>query len=286
MKSFKSIFFGAAVLFAANATAQVIDYNKTPGPEEDGVFIKHHVFENRVIPYVHIREADVMWTRRYWRKMDLREKRNHPLYFPTSSELKNRQSLTNLLFSAVKNEGSITAYDDDEFKRVLTPQEIQNRLFKVDTLSDIDIDTGLPFDRIDTVKVDAKDILLYLIKEDWVFDKARSVMEVRILGLCPVVDKVDELGSPYQEKLFWIWYPEAREILANAEVFNSQNSAERRSFEEIFQTRQFSSFIMKEENVYDRRISEYKKFSPMDQLLEAARIKEDIRNFESDLWEY
>jgi gliding motility associated protien GldN len=286
MKTLKSIFFTLAILLASSAMAQVIDYNKTPGPEEDGIFIKHHVFENRAIPYVHIREADVMWTRRYWRKMDLREKRNHPLYYPTNSELKNRQSLTNLLFSAVKNEGSITAYDDEEFKRVLTPQEVQDKLFKVDTIIDIDIDTGLPFDRLDTIKIEAKDVLLYLIKEDWVFDKARSVMEVRILGICPVADKVDELGSPYKEPLFWIWYPEARQTLANAEVFNPQNSAERRSFEEIFQTRQFSSYIMKEENVYDRSISEYKKFSPMDQLLEADRIKEDIRNFESDLWEY
>lgn len=285
MKTLKSLFVFAFAALSFGAQAQVIDYNENPGPEEDGVFIKHHVFENRVVPYVFIREADVMWTRRYWRKMDLREKKNHPLYYPIQ-EIKDRKSLTQVLMDAVKNEGTLTAYADEEFQRILTPQEIQSKLFTVDSIEDIDIDTGLPFWRSDTVKVEPKDIELYLIKEDWVFDKARSVMEVRIIGICPVANRVDEVGEPYKEPLFWIWYPEARQTLANAEVFNPKNSAERRSFEEIFQMRQFSSYIMKEENVYDRSILDYKKHSPMDQLLEAERIKNEIRVFESDLWEY
>lgn len=273
--------------FSLGLMAQgVLDYDKKPSAEDDDIFIKHHNYEARPIPYPHLREADVMWTRRYWRKLDLRVKLNHPLYFPVQP-IKDRKSLTEVIFNAVLEEGSITAYSDDEFSQVLTPEMIQKQLFRVDTTNDIDIVTGAEIFRVDTSKVLPGDVLEYLIKEDVFFDKKRSVMEFRILGICPVANKTDpQTQEEYKEKLFWIWYPEARPVLAQAESFNKANSAERRTFEQLFHMRMFSSTIIKEENVYDRDIFEYKKLSPMEQLLEAERIENEIRNFEHDLWEY
>jgi hypothetical protein len=72
----------------------------------------------------------------------------------------------------------------------------------------------------------------------------------------------------------------------NYEVFNRFNDAERRTFDEIFHLRMFHSYIIKESNVYDRLVYDYKRYSQMEQLLEAENIKETIRNFEHDLWEY
>jgi gliding motility associated protien GldN len=135
--------------------------------------------------------------------------------------------------------------------------------------------------------VESRDVLEYLIKEDWFFDKQRSVMEVRILGICPVAYKENPAtGQIEKEQLFWLWFPEARPLLANHEVFNRYNDAERRTFDEIFHKRMFTSYITKESNVYDRLVYDYKRYSSMEQLLEAERIKEQIRNFEHDLWEY
>ena len=57
------------------------------------------------------------------------------------------------------------------------------------------------------------------------------------------------------------------------------------TFSEFFDKRLFSSTIRKESNMYDRAIYDYKK-SGMQQLLEAERIKNDIRNLENDMWEY
>ncbi len=96
----------------------------------DGVYVKEHYPTRKVIPYTHLREADVMWATRIWRKLDLREKINHPLYYPTEP-IKNRRSLTQVIIEAVR-EGSLTAYDplDDEFTMTLTKAELADMLFE------------------------------------------------------------------------------------------------------------------------------------------------------------
>jgi gliding motility associated protien GldN len=113
------------------------------------------------------------------------------------------------------------------------------------------------------------------------------VIDVRILGICPIVELPDpDTGVPVKQKMFWIWMPEARQLLANASVYNtSRMTTEHLTFDEYLQKRMFSSVITKESNLYDRNILEYKS-DRMHQLLEADRIKNDIRNMESDLWEY
>ena len=131
----------------------------------------------------------------------------------------------------------------------------------------------------------AEEIKKYNVKEDWFFDKQRSVLDVRIIGLCAIQDKYNPDGS-YKGPvpLFWIYFPESRYVFANAEVFNRKNDAERRTLEDIFWKRQFSSTIIRETNVYDRMFQEYSK--GIDLLLENDRVKNDIFRWEHDLWHF
>ena len=123
------------------------------------------------------------------------------------------------------------------------------------------------------------------MKEDWFLDKQRSVLDVRLLGLCPLKEKVSESGEVLgYSPLFWIYFPEARPIFANAEVYNPKNDAERRTLEDIFWKRMFQSYVHKESNVYDRFINSYQ--TGLDILLESDRIKGDIFNIEHDLWHF
>ena len=254
----------------------------------DGVYVKEHYPTRKVIPYTHLREADVMWATRIWRKLDLREKINHPLYYPVEP-IKNRRSLTQVILEAVR-EGSLTAYDplDDEFTMTLTKAEIERKLSFIDTQYIENPEP--PYDLQMTVieeEFQPKNVKEFRLKEDWFFDRQKSVMEVRIIGIQPVADNVDRNSGEVRgkEPMFWVYFPEARNIFASAEVFNRQNDAERRTLEDIFWKRMFGSYIYKEKNVYDRQISDY-MLNGLDQLLEAERIKEEIFILEHDLWEY
>lgn len=250
----------------------------------DGVYVKEHFPTRKVIPYTHLREADVMWNKRIWRKLDLKEKINHVLYYPTEP-IKDRRSLTQVIMDAV-NEGSLTAYrgDDDEFSTVMTKAEIDALMSRIDTIFVPDPDDpDQTVMRVSKNEFQPGDVTEYRVKEDWFFDKQRSVLDVRIIGLQPV--KYEGEGDDVKSKpLFWIYYPEARSIFANAEVFNRQNDAERKTLEDIFWKRMFGSFIYKEQNVYDRIIADYS--TGLDALLEGERVKDDIFKLEHDLWEY
>ena len=254
----------------------------------DGVYVKEHYPTRKVIPYTHLREADVMWSTRIWRKLDLREKINQPLYYPTES-IKNRRSLTQVMIEAVR-EGSLTAYDplDDEFTMTLTKAEIERKLMFIDTLY---IESPDPPYELQMQVVEEpfnpSNVKEIRLKEDWFFDRQKSILDVRIIGIQPVADNIDRTTGEVRgkEPMFWVYFPEARNIFASAEVFNRQNDAERRTMEDIFWKRMFGSYIYKEKNVYDRLISDY-MLNGIDQLLEAEKIKEQIFILEHDLWEY
>lgn len=282
MKTFKLFTAGLLLLgglnFEASAQQEVLD----------GTYVREHHPSKRVIPYTPLREADVMWLKRIWRVIDLREKINHPLYYPTE-KIMDRQSMTQLIYESVVNPdapASITPYDvlDDEFTVRLTVAEVEAKTTKVDT-EFIEDEFGdlkpLP------IKEDFAPhaVKRYRLKEEWFFDNQKSVLEPRIIGMCPVQEKFDELGEYKGEMpLFWIYFPEARVAFSTVPVFNVRNDAERRTLEDLFWKRRFSSYIYKESNVYDRKIQTYKE--DLDLLLESKRIEHEIFDMEQDLWEY
>ncbi len=271
-----------ALLFVNPLRAQVVE----GGSPRDGFYDKVWIDEKEPIPLPYVREADVLWEKRVWQVIDLREKINLPLYFPNTT-IDDRQSLMQVLMASI-NEGSIQAFQDDEFTMTYTPEEIRNQYSREETRTLTRPEP--PYEEYDTtfvIPLNPEDVTKYRIKENWFFDSKRSVMDVRIIGICPVRERFDpETGeSQGDQPLFWVYFPEARNILVNAEVFNRQNDAQRMSFDDLFMRRMFNSYIYKESNVYDRLIQEYIT-NGLDQLLEAEKIKDEIRNYELDLWEY
>lgn len=273
-------------LFATDAAAQ--GDNKVL----DGVFIKETAPTRKVVPYTHVREADVTYYKRVWRWIDLKQKINHPLYYPTEPIKEigyERLSLFDVLKRGVE-EGTITAYDEDgkggQFQVTLSKADALGKLSEEIYTTDIDPETGLEFETSYAKNLTAADVDHYRLKEDWFFDRERSVMEVRIIGILPVISKLNVETGIYDRKgLFWIYFPEARYVLANHEVYNSSNDGARITFEDYFRKRIFSGFIYKETNVYDNRIlNEYTK--AIDRLLEGQKIMEEIVNYEHDMWQF
>jgi len=272
----------SAILFSSNViSAQDV---------LDGIYRPEHTLERKVISFAPLREADIMWLQRVWRRVDLREKINHPMYFP-EKPAQGRKSLFDVIKDAILNDGTLTAYDpgalgdDDMFTKRMTTDEVRNLLSSKDTSYTENLMTGEMEPIIVNIDVKSTDVKWYEIKEEWFFDRQRSVMDVRIIGICPMKAKQDEAGD-YRglQPLFWIYYPEARYVFVKSEVFNRGNDVERRTYEDIFWKRQFGSFIIKTSNVYDRGIGQFK--TGLNALIEAEAIKSKITNMEHDLWSY
>jgi len=260
--------------------SQVLD--ATP---RDGVFDKSAIVELQPIPYVYLREADLVWTKRIWRTVDMREKMNLPYYYPEKPQA-GWKSLVQVLMDGLR-EGIITAYssDNDEFLYPITHKEVMDKVKKAEAVT-LRRETGEEYDTLLTKEFYTTDVKRFLIKEDWYFDKMRSVFEVRILGISPLMESFTETGERRtDQQLFWVYFPECRNVFAHSEIFNMKNgSAGRLSYDDAFTKRIFASYITKFENVYDRQINQYA--TGVDALLESERAKNQIFEFEQGLWEY
>jgi gliding motility associated protien GldN len=278
------IYIGIAVMMVAvsgyRVNAQLIN----------GAYQSTDVSQKRPMPLPSVREADVFWSKKVWRIVDLREKMNQPLYFPTT-EQDGRKNLISLLLEGIKS-GQITPFDarlDDDFKVPMTFEQVQEAFgAEATTEETIDFDTG----ERKTVTIQGEirpgEIKQYMVKEEWYFDKQASSLNVRILGICPIREYTraeEPTGEVMRQKIFWVYYPEVRDLLATNLVLNPYNEAQSMSFDDLFIKRFFNSYIVQESNVYNNReISAY--LTGRDAIIESKRIENQIFNFEQDLWEY
>ncbi len=282
MKKLVVAFLTFSMLLSMGAMSQII--NEAP---VDGLFPEESWSVNKKpIPYPSIRKADAMWKKRIWREIDFRQKFNQKFYYPVDSQ-SNWKSFINVLLDALKEGGQMTAYDisnTDELLVPITYNEIVGR--QIDTIHDVGRRPYPPYEEYDTTiytDFNPSKVMRLRIKEDWYFDKQRSQMMVRIIALCPILI-VERDGQEQTSPMFWVSYAEARNVFAQALVFNEFNSAMRLTYDELFWKRLFDSYIYKEQNVYDRRISAYA--TGVDALLESERVKREMFQFEENLWQY
>lgn len=275
------------------AQANILNAKK---PQEIGVRTEEQkaVDNDAPLEYGYVDDRDILWSKTLWETIDLDERVNFPLYYPTDTMDigKDRRSLYHVLIKNIKN-GNLEVYADSYFTEKRKFSDLSASLQKTDTLDygyeQVNAGETVSEEFITRRNITAAEIEEYHIKGIWYFDKRQGELKYRLLGIAPVAPDVNFIDDdqPDMVELFWVWYPDARQILHDAKVFNQRNSAQPISYDMLLNARRFNAVIYKEDNVHgDRKVNDYIADNALFQLLEAKRIKEVIRDREQDMWAY
>ncbi|NJX15971.1 gliding motility protein GldN [Tamlana crocina] len=293
----KSVLLTAATVLTASGMFAQANILNAKSPEEIGVRTEAQkaVDNDKPLEYGYVDDRDILYSKMVWEKIVLDERANFPLYYPidTNNIGSNRRSLYDVLMKSIKNGKIENIYDDSYFTTKRTLKDIEGALTLIDTtelgIEQINAGEELSPEYIVRRDITAADIMEYRIRGLWYFDKRQAEMKYRLLGIAPVAPDVNFIDSdtPDLVELFWVFFPDAREVLHEAKSFNNKNSSMPFSFDHVLNARRFQAYIYKEENVQqDRAISEYVSDNALMQLLESERIKDKIRDFELDMWTY
>lgn len=287
-----------AIPMATMAQANILNAKK---PEDIGKKTEAQVLADNDVPleYGYVDDRDILWSKTVWEVIDLDQRVNFPLYYPldTIDIGADRRSLYDVLIKNIKNGKLTDVYVDSYFTEKRNFNDLAATLKKVDTTDlgyeQYNAGEQISPEYINQRELTAADIEEYRIKGMWYFDKRQGELKYRLLGIAPVapdVNFIDNESMTLEDakvELFWVWFPGARQILHEAKVFNQRNSAMPISFDMLLNSRRFNATIYKEDNVHgDREIDEYIADNALFQLLEAQRIKEEIRDREQDMWAY
>lgn len=269
--------------------SQGVRFTEKFGPFHD-TYQQENDFSNReYVAYPYVREADVMWSKVTWEVIDLREKMNLPLYYPTDT-LHGRKSLINAIMDGIENARfnafkvplKNNAFEFDQNNIFMNVEEIRD-IGKREEIMPIEISPGVTRDSLIEYKWEPEEILQVLVKEVWYFNRKDSKLHSEIIGICPIREYTFN-GLKRRQRLFWIYYPDARPYLSTVPVYNMQNDKPMYTYDDLFVYRYFNSYFIQESNVYnDRLITDY--VTGREAQIESDRIKQEIFDFEQDLWE-
>ena len=294
----KNIFLTLITIFFVSDLNSQANLLNAKDPSEIGK--KQNEDEDKSLEYAEIDDSDILWSKVVYEYIDLNEKLNFPLLYPTidANYGDTRKSLWKVIKDAI-NSGEINEVYAERNDNFLPQNKImgQDSLgIKNYTISQAFSNTWAPGDDADEPTfVSSSQIYAYKIKGVWFFDKKHSELKYRLLGLMPVGENLKQSDGGNDTGYFWLWYPQIREILSKHKVFNDKNNNNRISFDDLLVNRRFSSFIYKYNNVYgDREIHKYivkrDNETPYQHhlriLLESERIKKQILDFEVDMWGY
>lgn len=310
----KKIICSFLVLASSFSFAQNILNAKSPEEfrklrEENQEKVGDSIKSTRIEPlkYGYIDDKDILKSMVVWEVIDLNDKINQPIYQNSDGLVTQNKSLFQVLYDAIIA-GKITeVYDDEMFQTRLEPESIKNRV-RFESLSDAGVEKineqGKPLteeqkkEYIDTYEVKSENVKLIKIKGMWYIDKRDSQMKYRLLGIAAMgqdpttMGQVGPDGMPIAQDdsyidLFWIFYPNAREVLANSVVYNNKNLSSDITFDDILNARRFSSIIYKSgTGLGNGVIADYIPNDADAQLEESERIKEQILQMENDMWNY
>jgi gliding motility associated protien GldN len=249
---------------------------------------RSQVRDRKPLEYEDLRDDDALFSHFIWREIDGREKINQSFVYPGRDD-NGDQRFYSILLSAITND-SVVAFspDNDRFTIPLTVNQVLNITGGAYDTVDVPDPVSGVVDRVITKKpkFSPDSVYTFRVKEQVIFDKESSRLFTRVIGIAPIAKQV-VAGKSLPRVLFWVYYPDIRKTLNKFEVYNPKNFASRMTWEELFESRFYSSYIIKStiNNPGDKSLSAMIK-DPLFRLLEGENIKQKIFSYEQDLWAY
>ncbi|HEU5052571.1 MAG TPA: gliding motility protein GldN [Hanamia sp.] len=248
------------------------------------------------LPYQQLRAEDAAYDERIWREIDTREKINLPFRY-SADEDNGNQRFISILLKAIQDgpdNGGVTAFSpiDDRFTTPMTKAEVAKAITGGTVSVPIYDSLGNVIGNKETMQeVNLDSFYKFRIKEEVIFDKQSSRLFWRILGIAPVKRVITASGVDLGDTpLFWVYYPDMRPIFAKYYVYNGKNYGARMTWEDLFESRMFHGRIIKStlDNPFDTYLKDQTglKGRPILQLLEGEKIKNEIFDYEQNLWSY
>lgn len=228
------------------------------------------------------------WMRVLYRKLDLTNDKNAPLYYPVRP-MNGSMNLFSTIFQLM-SEGKLVAYDyltdgyeifDDshivDFKNILDGV----RIFYEEVPARPGQTSSFVINEAD---IPSNEVLAYYVKEAWYFDQNNSMFDVKTLAICPILTTTDDYGAPQTVALFWLPYENIRPYITNSYIMTSDiNNAKRYTMDDYFRLRMFDGEIIKTENMMNKTLQE---LYPQPDSLKIAQqqIETQLETFNKSLW--
>lgn len=232
-------------------------------------------------------DADLAWMREIYRQIDLTKPDNAALYFP-EDVIDGQENLFRLMLRLVVD-GEIPAYE------YLDGREIFTDKYKINVRDMLDR-FGIYYTEgkgsteknpkfvIEEADVPTTQVLNYYVIEKWEFDRRSNEMKMRVVAICPVLNRSSDFGGDARYPMFWVKFDALRPYLAQQYVFISDdNNLPQYSLDDYFNMEMYKGDIYKTKNL--RNLSLVQMFPDPDDLKRAQdSIDNRLRNFDKNLW--
>lgn len=226
-----------------------------------------------------IREDDKMYQVSVWRRIDLREKYNVPLY--GSGDAKDNGIIRHI-YDAVK-QNALEVFADENFTQPMSIAQFDSTFWKTDFRDSVFV----------------KQLYYLDFKEDFVFDRQHSQFkfDIKFIQLVmPAETNADpNSGVGFQKTIGFIRYKDFISYFAkhpDARWLNFQNISKSLTYDEAFESRLFRSVVTRYTNQDEALVIDLvNKNTPaerrkMQAYLDALAFEYQLLEFENSVWEW
>lgn len=258
------------------------------------------------IATVYHRSDDVVWSRVVYKIIDMRDKQNYQLYFPTRPN-DEYESLFRLMLTAITQGVPMYRRNAREIKPMWDEQLTGNDLsqafayneYREDNLIQVDPVTNEATISDYQYQLYVRNQIKFLIQEVFFFDKHYSRLYSKIMAIAPLYalnpDNIEANNSMryFQNSILgWFAFDDLRPLMIKQLVIPKKNDTQRLTFDDFFVQNLYSSYLLGDSNMYNRMLLDYGTIiADTTQFTnyiksEQNQIQTDLLNFEMDMWEY